>query len=177
MTAVFGQCALEEPRLLTIAMSFGFSIFVLVYAAASFSGAFHGPARAGCWQSTHRPLTRVCCLAGGHLNPAVSIGLACGGKISVLRALLYIIAQCLGACTGAALIKAVRGRSLLLEGDLLRHWPHYVKMSVAGGSKRMACCWRGDQQPSVRHPPRCRLGSRDSADDYPGVRCLLRNRR
>ena len=38
LAAVFGSCALEESRLLTIALSFGFSIFVLVYAAASFSG-------------------------------------------------------------------------------------------------------------------------------------------
>lgn len=48
-------------------------------------------------------------MAGGHLNPAISIGLAVGGKVSVMRALLYIIAQCLGACTGAAIIRGVRG--------------------------------------------------------------------
>ena len=63
------------------------------------------------------PLTRLLCVAGGHLNPAVTIGLACGGKISILRAVLYIIAQCLGACTGAALIKAVRGCWLLAENE------------------------------------------------------------
>ena len=111
---MFGQCALEEPRLLTIALSFGFAIFVMVYASASFSGALAARHALGIGTPMWR-LTQPCCMAGGHLNPAVSIGLACGGKVSVMRALLYIIAQCLGACTGAALIRAVRGCSLLQE--------------------------------------------------------------
>ncbi|EIE22533.1 aquaporin-like protein, partial [Coccomyxa subellipsoidea C-169] len=66
---------------LNIAMSFGGAIAVLVYAAASFSG--------------------------GHLNPAVSVAFWLAGKISALRAVLYIVCQCLGACAGSALVLAI----------------------------------------------------------------------
>ena len=45
--------------------------------------------------------------AGGHLNPAVSLGFVLARKISFQRFLLYVIAQLLGAITGAALVKAV----------------------------------------------------------------------
>lgn len=43
--------------------------------------------------------------SGGHLNPAVTIGLFCARKIDFLNAIGYIIAQCAGAIAGAALIK------------------------------------------------------------------------
>ena len=137
LTAVFGSCALAEARLLTIALSFGFSIFVLVYAAASFSGASKAPGMLWARQSQPGCLTRLRCVAGGHLNPAVSIGLACGGRISVLRAFLYIIAQCLGACTGAAMVKAV-GCCLLLQR-----------------AARATCCagWHWPDKPSVQVDP------------------------
>jgi glycerol uptake facilitator-like aquaporin len=36
-----GACFLDSTNLLNIALAFGLSIFVLVYAAASFSGACH----------------------------------------------------------------------------------------------------------------------------------------
>ena len=45
--------------------------------------------------------------AGGHLNPAVTLGFVLTAKISIPRAFFYIIFQCLGACTGSALVKAV----------------------------------------------------------------------
>ena len=35
--------------------------------------------------------------SGGHLNPAVSIGLFIGRRISFLRTVLYVIAQCAGS--------------------------------------------------------------------------------
>jgi aquaporin PIP len=44
-------------------------------------------------------------ISGGHINPAVTFGLFVGRKISLVRALLYIIAQCLGAICGAGLAK------------------------------------------------------------------------
>lgn len=47
--------------------------------------------------------------AGGHLNPAVTLGFVLTAKISIPRAFFYIIFQCLGACTGSALVKAVSG--------------------------------------------------------------------
>ena len=45
--------------------------------------------------------------AGGHLNPAVSLGFFIAGRVSFIRALMYTICQVLGAAVGAALIRAV----------------------------------------------------------------------
>lgn len=42
---------------------------------------------------------------GGHINPAVTFGLFLGRKVSLVRALLYMIAQCAGAICGAGLAK------------------------------------------------------------------------
>lgn len=49
-----------------------------------------------------------CDATGGHINPAVTFGMFLARKISLTRGVLYIVAQCLGACTGAGLVKAVR---------------------------------------------------------------------
>ena len=35
-------------------------------------------------------------VSGGHLNPAVSIGMIVAGKISIIQGLLYIVAQSIG---------------------------------------------------------------------------------
>ncbi len=43
-------------------------------------------------------------ISGGHLNPAVTIGLLCTKKINASNALGYIIAQCLGATVAAYLL-------------------------------------------------------------------------
>ncbi|KAK9814313.1 hypothetical protein WJX72_003829 [[Myrmecia] bisecta] len=76
-----GSCFIgNTTNILTIAFGFGYSIFVLVYAASSFSG--------------------------GHLNPAVTIAFLLTGKISIIRALFYIAFQLGGACTGSALVLA-----------------------------------------------------------------------
>jgi len=64
---------------LGIAWAFGGMIFVLVYCTAGISG--------------------------GHINPAVTFGLFLARKVSLPRALLYMIAQCLGAICGVGLVK------------------------------------------------------------------------
>ncbi|KAG8376549.1 hypothetical protein BUALT_Bualt09G0075000 [Buddleja alternifolia] len=66
--------------ILGIAWAFGGMIFVLVYCTAGISG--------------------------GHINPAVTFGLFLARKVSLVRAVLYIIAQCLGAICGCGLVKA-----------------------------------------------------------------------
>ncbi|GJN40393.1 hypothetical protein PR202_gb29600 [Eleusine coracana subsp. coracana] len=68
---------------LGIAWSFGGMIFVLVYCTAGISG--------------------------GHINPAVTFGLLLARKVSLVRAVLYVVAQCLGAICGAGLVKAFHG--------------------------------------------------------------------
>ncbi|GMY10340.1 aquaporin PIP2-7-like [Fagus crenata] len=66
--------------ILGIAWAFGGMIFVLVYCTAGISG--------------------------GHINPAVTFGLFLARKVSLVRAVLYMIAQCLGAICGVGLVKA-----------------------------------------------------------------------
>ena len=80
-TTVDGTCEMTIPRLVLIASTFGGAIAALVYAAAPVSG--------------------------GHLNPAVSIAFALRRKITLSRALLYILAQLAGAMFGALLAKGV----------------------------------------------------------------------
>ncbi|CAM0952728.1 unnamed protein product [Alopecurus aequalis] len=70
---------------LGVAWSFGATIIVLVYCTGSVSG--------------------------GHINPAVTLALLLCRKLSLVRAALYVTAQCLGAICGAALVKGVMGRS------------------------------------------------------------------
>jgi len=57
-------------------------------------------------------------VSGGHLNPAVTAGMLITGKISVIRALLYIIVQCAGAAAGSASLKA------LIPGELQKNLGH-----------------------------------------------------
>ncbi|CAN1258048.1 Probable aquaporin PIP2-5 [Linum perenne] len=66
--------------ILGIAWAFGGMIFVLVYCTAGISG--------------------------GHINPAVTFGLFLARKLSLIRAVMYMIAQCLGAICGVGLVKA-----------------------------------------------------------------------
>jgi aquaporin PIP len=44
--------------------------------------------------------------AGGHVNSAVTFGMFLGRRVTLVRALAYIAAQCLGAVCGAGLVKA-----------------------------------------------------------------------
>ncbi|KZV36282.1 major intrinsic protein 1-like protein [Dorcoceras hygrometricum] len=62
-----------------IAWAFGGMIFVLVYCTAGISG--------------------------GHINPAVTFGLFLARKLSLIRAIFYIVMQCLGAACGAGVVK------------------------------------------------------------------------
>ncbi|RAL53649.1 hypothetical protein DM860_012264 [Cuscuta australis] len=66
--------------ILGIAWAFGGMIFVLVYCTAGISG--------------------------GHINPAVTLGLFLARKVSLVRAVMYMAAQCLGAICGCGLVKA-----------------------------------------------------------------------
>ncbi|XP_058079678.1 probable aquaporin PIP2-2 isoform X2 [Magnolia sinica] len=65
--------------ILGIAWAFGGTIFILLYCMAGTSG--------------------------GHINPAVTFGLFLARKVSLIRAVLYMVAQCLGAICGVGLVK------------------------------------------------------------------------
>ena len=46
-------------------------------------------------------------ISGGHINPAVTFAYLIGSQMSLFRAFFYIIAQCLGAMAGAAVLYGV----------------------------------------------------------------------
>ncbi|XP_043710068.1 aquaporin AQPAn.G-like [Telopea speciosissima] len=46
-------------------------------------------------------------VSGGHINPVISFSAVLVGLISVPRAIIYILAQCIGAVLGALALKAV----------------------------------------------------------------------
>lgn len=46
-------------------------------------------------------------VSGGHINPAVTFGLAAIGKVPIVRAILYVLAQCIGAIAGSAVLRAL----------------------------------------------------------------------
>lgn len=46
-------------------------------------------------------------VSGGHINPAVTVSMLITGKISLVRAVLYIVSQCAGALAGTASIKSL----------------------------------------------------------------------
>lgn len=53
-------------------------------------------------------------ISGGHINPAVTAAMVVTRKLSLAKALFYVMAQCLGAITGAGIVylvtpAAVRG--------------------------------------------------------------------
>jgi len=50
-------------------------------------------------------------VSGGHINPAVTVGLMVGGKISPVDALAYIVAQCLGGILAGLLVMAIFANS------------------------------------------------------------------
>lgn len=71
-------------------------------------------------------------ISGAHLNPAVTLGLLLSCQISILRAVMYMIAQCVGAIVATAILSGIT--SSLPENSLGRNdvsgvsqaWEGYV---------------------------------------------------
>jgi aquaporin TIP len=74
---------LDATGLVAVAVCHGFALFVAVAIGANISG--------------------------GHVNPAVTFGLALGGQITMLTGLFYWIAQLVGAIVGAVLVQFSTG--------------------------------------------------------------------
>ncbi len=72
---------LTSARLVAIALAHGLAITLLVSATANISG--------------------------GHINPAVTVSALITGQISLVKGIMYIIAQLVGAVGGAYLIAVV----------------------------------------------------------------------
>ncbi|EPS67791.1 hypothetical protein M569_06982, partial [Genlisea aurea] len=71
--------------------------------------------------------------SGGHINPAVTFGLFLARKVSLVRAVAYILAQTAGAIVGVAIVKGVTG-SLYdsLGGGANFVQPGYTKGTALG---------------------------------------------
>jgi len=52
-------------------------------------------------------------ISGGHLNPAVSIGLLAGGELPLVDCLVYTVSQCIGAVLGSSILYGVTPTSRL----------------------------------------------------------------
>ncbi|KAM0934298.1 putative major intrinsic protein [Dioscorea sansibarensis] len=55
-------------------------------------------------------------ISGGHLNPAVTLGLAIGGHITILTGIFYWIAQLLGSTVACLLLKFVTSAAIPTHG-------------------------------------------------------------
>jgi aquaporin Z len=75
ISAAFPQVGIG---LLGVALAFGLTVLTMAYAIGHVSGC--------------------------HLNPAVTVGLTCGGRFPVRLVLPYIVAQVIGAIAGAAVL-------------------------------------------------------------------------
>jgi aquaporin TIP len=78
---IYQDSAFSAGELLAVALAHAFALFAAV------SSSMH--------------------VSGGHVNPAVTFGALVGGRISVLRAVYYWIAQLLGAIVAALLLRLV----------------------------------------------------------------------
>ncbi|KAL3735888.1 hypothetical protein ACJRO7_024932 [Eucalyptus globulus] len=77
------DAALDPSGLVAIAIGHAFALFVAVAVGANISG--------------------------GHVNPAVTFGLALGGQITILTGIFYWIAQLVGAIVACLLLKVATG--------------------------------------------------------------------
>ena len=73
--------ATYDGNAVQISLSFGFTVATVVWAIGHVSG--------------------------GHINPSVTMGFIVARRITIVRGLLYIVAQTLGGIVGAALLKGV----------------------------------------------------------------------
>lgn len=128
---------------LLIAAAFGIAITTLVYLAGPVSGAaaptlLCGTTAAPNW---HLPAphgaNRASLAAGGHINPAITVGLVLSLKTSLVRGAAYVAAQCAGALAGTALAATI-------------DWDLYQRQGgAANGSRRYSAASQARTPPPV----------------------------
>lgn len=73
------------------------------------------------------------CMAGGHINPAVTFGLFLARKLSLTRAIFYMVMQCLGAICGAGVVKGFDKHNYQVLGGGANYVNHgYTKGDALG---------------------------------------------
>lgn len=82
----------DDGKLVQIALCFGLSVATVV------------------WIIGH--------VSGGHINPAVTVAFFVTRRISLARAIFYVISQCIGAIVGAALLFGLTPASHRKQGSL-----------------------------------------------------------
>eukprot|EP01104_Vermistella_antarctica_P005943 TRINITY_DN16689_c0_g1_i1.p1 TRINITY_DN16689_c0_g1~~TRINITY_DN16689_c0_g1_i1.p1 ORF type:complete len:302 (+),score=46.20 TRINITY_DN16689_c0_g1_i1:138-1043(+) len=84
--------AMTSARMTLIALAFGFALTAVIYSTANYSG--------------------------GHINPAVTFGLMLGRNCGIVRGLVYMFAQFLGATLASGLLRGCVGAKLAHHTNL-----------------------------------------------------------
>lgn len=105
-------------------------------------------------------------ISGAHLNPAVTLGLLLSCQISILRAITYMVAQCVGAIVATAILSGIT--SSLSDNSLGRN-------AVSGGPPPRPGAGVGGSRMLMRHTrlilhPLCRWGCRGPGSTRGGRR-------
>lgn len=87
-----GDHGLAAPGLVLVALAHAFALFAAVASSLNISG--------------------------GHINPAVTFGTLVAGRISLVRALYYWIAQLLGAVVAAMLLRLATDGMVYIQLNL-----------------------------------------------------------
>lgn len=85
-------------------------------------------------------------ISGAHLNPAVTLGLLLSCQISILRAVMYIISQCVGAIVATAILSGITSS---LNNNSLGRNEVSSAAPASGGVSRAALRWHRSHPPPI----------------------------
>lgn len=117
---------LRHKALAELAGTFG---FVLLGCAAARAGENAWAAALGFGAAMAAMIQATAGLSGGHLNPAVSVGLALSGRMPRRWLAAYVLAQCAGAFLAALALRAVPG---FTTGLSVAHAPASIALATEG---------------------------------------------
>ncbi|XP_021967005.1 aquaporin AQPAn.G isoform X3 [Folsomia candida] len=86
-----------------------------------------------CWGMTVATLAQTLGhVSGCHMNPAVSLAMMVTGKLQLIKAGLYIGAQCIGAMMGAAVLKALTPDEIVGDWGITKLGPGVTPLQGFG---------------------------------------------